>query len=170
MQAGLELQPGIVIHVIGWTGISPRINPLLIRVFIDGKCVGVLKDKHAETFPVSAGPHQVMVKRDFVRSETLDVSVPPGERAELECGVHYPITLWLISLAILFGPQVLTKVGLPVWLVIVVIGIGIVASGLYVGLCLWKAFTTGGYSLYLRPRAVPPMPSAEDAPPASATA
>jgi hypothetical protein len=149
-------QPGIVIHVIGWTGIFP----LMIRVFIDGKCAGVLNDKHAKTVPVSVGPHQVMVKRDFLRSKTLAVSVPPGERAELECGWHMfysQLIIWAIVLIMVVLQ--LPKVGLLQWLVIVVF-IGIVASGLY----RWMACTTAGYTLYLRPRAVPPMPSAEDAP------
>jgi hypothetical protein len=112
MQAGLEPQPGLVIRVTDW---RTRIVPPMMRVFIDGKYVGVLKDNHAKTFPVSMGLHQVMVKRDFLRSETLDVSVPPGERAELECG-YFPDYFWLIGLALVIGPEVLPKAGLPVWL------------------------------------------------------
>jgi len=140
----------------------------MVRVFIDGKFVSVLKYKHAETFPVSVGPHQVMVKHgDLVRSETLDFSVPPGDRAELECGYHHDDYSVLIQtcLYLLLAVLLLSEVRLSGWLV-VVMGIGIVASGLY----LWKAYTTAGSCLYLRPRALLPMPSAEDVSPASATA
>jgi len=165
MQAGLEPQTGIVIRPIGW---RIWMIPPMVRVFIDGKCAGVLKDTNAATFPLSVGPHQVMVKRDFLRSETLDVSVRPGERAELEYGYHYLWGFWnsLFIFAMLFGQKVLTKIGLPVGPVIVAMGLLIVAYVLYV----WKGCTTAGYMYYLRPRTVPPKPSAEDAPPASPTA
>ena len=160
MQAGMEPQTGIVIHVIWRTGSFRENVPAATRVFIDGKCVGALKDKHGETFPVSAGPHQVMVKHSGLRSETLDVSVPPGERAELECGYHHFWNTLLSAAFVLifvmcFGPQALAKVGLTFW--------PIVALGLYfvaLELLLWKAFTTAGHILYLRPRTVPPKPEA----------
>jgi hypothetical protein len=169
MQLGLEPQPGIVIQVIAWSGIFPRIftsrNPISrgMRVFIDGKCVGALTDKHARTFPVSVGPHQVMVKHGVLRSETLDVCVTPGERAELECDYHRDY-IWLIYLWAFLGPSVLER--LSVWPAAAVWWIGMLASGLY----LLKTFITPGFSLYLRPRAVWLMPGAEAAPPSSATA
>jgi len=171
MQAGLEPQTGIVIHAIGWrTRNIPawlmRRIPVMVRVFIDGKCVGVLTDKHAVTFPVSAGPHQVIVKRDFfLRSGTLDVSVPPGERAELECRYHYDYFPILITWAMLLAPFVLRKAGgLLFWPVFVVVSIGVVASGIYLCRQLWKLFIIGGYTLYLTRRAAPPILNAEDAP------
>jgi len=170
MKAGLEPQTGIVIHAISRTGSFREDVPATTRVFIDGRCVGALKDKHGETFPVSAGPHQVTVKHSVLRSETLDVSVPSGERAELECGCHYFWSTLLSAASVLiigmiFVPQALAKVRLTFW--------PIVALGLYIvamELSLWKAFTTAGHILYLRPRTVPPKLSAEDVPPASPTA
>ena len=67
----------------------------------------------------------------------------------------------VLIIGMIFVPQALAKVRLTFW--------PNVAMGLYIvamELSLWKAFTTAGHILYLRPRAVPPMLSAEDAPPA----
>jgi len=162
MQAGLEPQTGIVIRPIGW---RIWMIPPMVRVFIDGKCAGVLKDTNAATFPLSVGHHQVMVKRDFLRSETLDVSVRPGERAELECRYHYDYFPILITWAMLLAPFVLRKAGgLLFWPVFVVVSIGVVASGIYLCRQLWKLFIIGGYTLYLTRRAAPPILNAEDAP------
>ena len=68
-------------------GRVPRTPPAL-RVLIDGKDFGLLILRREHSFPVAPGVHMVRVKWNLMRSETLEVSVSPGEHAKLDCGVR----------------------------------------------------------------------------------
>ena len=77
-------QPNVVVRLIGWTGIvSPK-----VQVFIDGLPVGVLRDRRPRSLTLGAGLHQVVSTVGFMRSGTLFVSLAPGERVTLECGLR----------------------------------------------------------------------------------
>ena len=145
----------ISVRCVGWTGISPP----LVKVFIDDQEVGTLQNKHAHVFPASAGLHLVVVRRDFWRSLPLDVEVPPGGRAALECGFRIwgsSLRLEAIKLAFLaIMGLVLALVvagGLPLWSVWVAFGAEVVAFGIV----WWRLFTPPGAYLFLHP-----VPAAE---------
>jgi hypothetical protein len=147
MQAGEQTESRIVIQASGYAGFGPP----MARVFVDGQCVGVLKDKSARTFPVPMGPHRVLLKRDFIRSKALDVSLQPEERVELEWGYNWRTQVMhaLINCAMVMSPFVLRlETGLPFWLLASVVVVGIVASATY----LLKVSATAGSILYLQMR------------------
>lgn len=58
------------------------------KVLIDGQVVGKLRKNQSESYGVTSGEHQVRVKIDFVKSNSLTVSVPVGQTLNLNCRGH----------------------------------------------------------------------------------
>ena len=76
--------PVIVVKAIGWSGAACP----TVQILIDGQSFGVLKDQHARYLPVTAGVHRVAVKVSYMRSRTLVLTLEPGDRISLECGLR----------------------------------------------------------------------------------
>lgn len=144
----------ITVRVVGWLGLSAP----LVRVFIDDREVGLLRDRHAQAFTAPVGTHRVVVKRDFFRSQPLDVVTPAGGRAELECGFGVGRSLvWLETVKLLFilvlaaTLALILTTGLPLWSLWVVLA----AEAVAFGVIWWRRFVPPGQYLFLH--AVPPM-------------
>ncbi len=62
-----------------------RSHILNMRVFIDGKEIGLVPNADRKVFPVEPGDHEVYVRMEMnrVRSEPIHVHVPEGETVEL---------------------------------------------------------------------------------------
>lgn len=70
------------IQASGWTGISPP----LMKVYIDGRLAGVLKDKMVHDFPVPPGRHEFMLARDWYKSRRIALTLAIGDRLDLVGG------------------------------------------------------------------------------------
>lgn len=106
------------------------------RVFIDEYPVGRLKGDRVVSFVVSAGSHKVRLKRRLNRSETLEVSLSPGERLALEGGFRRPPRLSKVLLELAFQLAQLFGLGgialllaingliltaIPIWMIFLVV-------------------------------------------------
>ncbi len=101
------------------------------------------------------------VKSYGMRSETLELSMSPGDRATLECGYRKGqiYGLQVISLVLMATPLLTIQLRLPLT--------GAAATGLaIVGMVIqmWKAFYKPGSRLYLGPRTAPGVAGAETRP------
>jgi hypothetical protein len=142
-------QPGISVRVVGWKAIA---RPL-VRVLVDDKSVGILKDKQAQVFPVVPGSHTVKVRRDFFRSQILEFDLSVRQVVEFECGFQ-AVRPWFLSLtgkaALLAGSiasaAAVTALKLPIWSVYVLLGLGLVA----VAIDWWRCYIPAGAHLYIR--------------------
>jgi hypothetical protein len=140
----------ISVRCVGWTGVSAP----LVKVLIDGQQVGILQDKLAHEFTATAGTHSVVVKRDFWRSLSLDVTVDAGVRSELECGfqiVGSVFSLQLLKLSFFLAFVVVLALvvvaGMPLWSLWVVLG----AEAIAFGFVWWRLFIPPGAYLFLHP-------------------
>jgi hypothetical protein len=77
---------------------SALLNVQEYEIFIDGRKVGVLDGyQNRNVCPISAGPHSIYVRayardsatitRVYGYSQTLDVSLSPGENKRFSCGI-----------------------------------------------------------------------------------
>jgi len=70
------------IQAVGWMGVSPP----LMKVFVDDRVVGILKDRSVHDFGVRPGRHEFMLARDWYKSETIALTLAPGDRLDLVGG------------------------------------------------------------------------------------
>jgi hypothetical protein len=149
----------ISVRCVGWTGLSAP----LVKVLIDGQQVGVLQDKHAHEFTATAGKHSIVVKRDFWRSQSLDVTVDAGGRSELECGFQIWGSVFRLQvlklpffLAFIVVLALVVVAGMPLWSLWVVLG----AEAIAFGFVWWRLFIPPGAYLFLHP--VPQVVSGQE--------
>jgi hypothetical protein len=149
MDESREKQGSISVQVVGWTGIGPP----LVRVFVDEALVGILKDKQATRFPIRVGQHRVQVRRDFMKSEVIDLAFKAGQSAALQCGYDRARPAQRLKIARFVGIPVclatavaVPALGLPFWSAYVLGGSGAVA----LGIIWWQSFIPAGAYLFLR--------------------
>ena len=140
----------IGIQAVGWMGVSPP----LMKVFLDGRVVGLLRDMTVHEFPVTPGRHEVRLTRDFNRSETVETTLGPGDRLDLIAGYRVARQMATVQVA---HAGIL---GLSVGLVLLVnwlggpIRLGAALAGVaFVPYVIWyvaRMFRPGQY-LYLSP-------------------
>jgi len=136
------------IQAVGWMGVSPP----LMKVYIDERLIGVLKDMTVHEFPVAPGRHQIRLTRDFNRSGTVETTLGPGDRLDLVAGYRVA-TQVLISqtakaamVAISIGLVLLVnRLGGPTWLAVALAGVA------FVSFFIWDVTRTlrPGQYLYL---------------------
>lgn len=138
------------VRCVGWTGWGAP----LVKVIVDGREVGILRDKLAHDFAVPVGTHRVHVKRDFWRSLPVDVAVAAEGRSELECGFRVAgsvARLELVKLGFFLVTVValllIITAGLPLGWLWVVLGAEIVVFGFV----WWRQFVIPGGYLFLHP-------------------
>jgi hypothetical protein len=150
MREGKQAQANIAIRSAGRTWIGPP----MLRILVDGVCVGVLKDPNGHLFPISAGPHTLQVRRDLVKSTILDLDLSVGQRAYFEYGVNHG-SIWAASrfmritgiLALIPWLIISTAIGLPrSWSAGIFVGLIAVPAGLVA----WRSYMAAGAYLYLR--------------------
>ena len=139
------------IQAVGWMGVSPP----LMKVFVDGRVVGILKDMTVHEFPVSPGRHEVRLSRDYNRSETVETTLAPGDRLDLIAGYRVARQMATDQVA-----QAAT-LGLSVGLILLVIWLGgsiwigaALAGVVFVPYIIWyvaRMFRPGQH-LYLSPK------------------
>jgi hypothetical protein len=141
----------IGIQAVGWMGVSPP----LMKVFVDGRVVGILRDMTVHEFPVRPGRHEVRLTRDFYRSETVETTLAPGERIDLVVGYRVArqmATAQVAHAAILglcLGLVLLVNwLGGSIWLGAALAGVAFVP---YIIWYVARIFRPGQY-LYLSPR------------------
>jgi hypothetical protein len=150
MQVSRKKQPGISLRVVGWKAIA---RPL-VRVLVDNKSVGILKDKQPQIFPVAPGSHTISVRRDFFRSQVLEFDLSVRQVVEFECGfqaVRRPWFLTLTGKAVSIAVSIASAVAvaalkLPYWSVFVLLGLALVAMAVD----WWRCYIPSGAHLYLR--------------------
>ena len=141
----------IGIQAVGWMGVSPP----LMKVFVDGRVVGILKDMTVHEFPVCPGRHEVRLTRDFNRSETVETTLGPGDRLDLIAGyrVARQMATAQVAHAAIFGLSVglvflVNWLGGPTWLGAALAGVAFVPYTIW---CVARIFRPGQY-LYLSPK------------------
>jgi hypothetical protein len=150
MRKNEEAHASISVRPVGRTWFGAP----MLRVLVDDVCVGVLKDKNVATFPISAGPHKLQVRRDFARSTVLDLDLSVGQRAYFEYGVNHAAPWARVRvirnafiLAVIPAVVISTAIGLPPsWSAGIFFGLFAVAAGIV----LWKSFVPAGAYLHLK--------------------
>ena len=141
----------IGIQAVGWMGVSPP----LMKVFLDGRVVGLLRDMTVHDFPVAPGRHEVRLTRDFNRSETVETTLGPGDRLDLVAG--YRVARQMATVQVAHAGILGLSVGLvllvnwlggPIWLGAALAGVAFVP---YVIWYVARMFRPGQY-LYLSPK------------------
>ena len=141
----------IGIQAVGWMGASPP----LMKVFLDGRVVGLLRDMTVHDFPVAPGRHEVRLTRDFNRSETVETALGPGNRLDLVAGYRVARQMATVQLAhagilgLSVGLVLLVNwLGGAIWLGAALAGVAFVPYGIW---CVARMFRPGQY-LYLSPK------------------
>lgn len=139
------------IQAVGSMGVSLP----LMKVFLDGRVVGLLKDMTVHDFPVTPGRHEVRLTRDFNRSETVETTLGPGDRLDLIAGYHVARQMATVQVAhaAILGLSVglvllVNWLGGPIWLGAALAGVA------FLPYAIWyfaRMFRPGQY-LYLSPR------------------
>ncbi len=149
MQDSPKKRPGISVRVVGWKAIA---RPL-VRVLVDDKSVGILKDKQPQIFPVEPGSHTIRVRRDFFRSQVLEFNLSARQVVEFECGFQ-AVRPWFLSLtgkAVSIAVSIASALAvaaleLPYWSVFVLLGLALVAMAID----WWRCYIPAGSHLYIK--------------------
>jgi hypothetical protein len=149
MATDKEHRTGFRIKPTGWT----HLGAPMLRVFVDDACVAVLKDKNVNTIPIPAGRHRVQARRDFVRSQPLEIDLPAGQLVDLGYGYDYSVQnsgfrrlKYLALLGVAPAAILLTAIGVPsAWGFGMVIGV----FSILAGRLFWQCYGRPGSILFL---------------------
>lgn len=69
------------------------------RIMLDGKRIGSIKNGQTRTFSIIPGRHELVVKIDWCRSNSMNLEIREGQTLQASCSSPFRGIRWILAFA-----------------------------------------------------------------------